>query len=82
MTDLMFPKHKPIRLDSRGMAKLRTQAVIRDGGRCVQCGSRYWLELSHDVPRGRGGSDTIDNVHMRCKKCHIKRDLHGQPGHF
>ena len=26
--------------------------------RCVDCGGTNWLELSHNIPRGRGGSDT------------------------
>jgi hypothetical protein len=80
-TDAAFPKHRPIRLDAKGMAKLRSQAVTRDGGRCVDCGGRYWLELSHDIPRGRGGSDVLENVHLRCKKCHVAYDIKG-PHHF
>jgi 5-methylcytosine-specific restriction endonuclease McrA len=79
---MLFPKHKPIRLKGKAMSQLREQAMERDGGRCVECGSTFWLELSHDIPRGRGGSDVLENVHMRCKRDHIKRDGHGQPMHF
>jgi 5-methylcytosine-specific restriction endonuclease McrA len=81
-TEAAFPKHKPIRLNAKGMAKLRSQAMSRDGGRCVKCGSQWWLELSHKKPRGRGGSDTLDNVWILCKSCHVEYDLHGCPGHF
>lgn len=40
------------------------------------------LELSHDKPRGQGGSDVIENVRPRCRYHHRLRDLHGQDGHF
>lgn len=78
----MFPKNRPIRLDSRRMKKLYQRVMERDGFRCVDCGSAYWVELSHDLPRSLGGSDTEENCHSRCKRCHIKRDGHGQPMHF
>ena len=78
---LAFPKLKPIRLDAAGMKKLRQAVFLRDQ-RCVDCGSMWWLELSHDIPRSLGGSDTERNCHVRCKRCHIKRDGHGEPMHF
>jgi hypothetical protein len=40
------------------------------------------LELSHDIPRGRGGSDVAENVRPRCRKHHRIRDLNNCPGHF
>jgi hypothetical protein len=67
-----------VRLAGADMAELRWHATGRDTHKCVDChdyGS--WaepLELSHDVPRGRGGSDVLENVHMRCRTCHRKRD--------
>ncbi len=80
-TEAAFPKHKPTRLNAKGMAKLRSRVFSRDGGRCVECGSRYWLELSHIIPRGRGGSDTESNTRVLCKKCHVAYDIKG-PHHF
>ena len=74
-----------VRLAGRDMEELRNEASNRDNWRCVEAigGNVYSplgqycegpLELSHDIPRGRGGSDVIDNVHMRCNKHHRMRD--------
>jgi hypothetical protein len=87
-----------VRLFGRDMIALHERVFERDGHRCVDCGwpyaGRSWtycelvqrgdihLELSHNIPRGRGGSDTEENTACRCRICHRKRDLHGQPGHF
>jgi 5-methylcytosine-specific restriction endonuclease McrA len=79
---MMFPKHRPIRLKGKAMGELRKQVFARDGNCCVECGSTYWLELSHEIPRSLGGSDTPENTKCRCKKHHIARDMHGCPGHF
>lgn len=67
-----------VRLAGADMTELRLQAMRRDNWTCVDCdlfrGHWIQLELSHDVPRGRGGSDILDNVHMRCRPHHRKRD--------
>jgi 5-methylcytosine-specific restriction endonuclease McrA len=77
-----FPKTQPVRLTGTAMSALRAQCFERDGNRCVDCGSTWWLTMSHIISRGRRGSDTIDNVATRCWPCHVKYDLHGCPGHF
>jgi hypothetical protein len=51
----------------------------RDGYRCVRCGwsreawtredPRY-LVLHHRKPHGRGGPNTVDNLEVRCNRCH------------
>jgi len=71
-----------IRLHGQAMSDLRRRVFDRDGNCCVDCGGTNWLELSHNIPRGCGGSDTEENTACRCRACHIKLDLHGQPGHF
>jgi hypothetical protein len=71
-----------IRLFGLDMSHLRERVFARDQNCCVDCGSSYWLQLSHDVPRSMGGGDTEDNTHARCIICHRKKDLHGMPGHF
>jgi hypothetical protein len=63
-----------VRLAGSDMKALRNHTLARDQHSCVDCQSWHDLELSHDVPRGRGGSDVLENVHMRCRPCHRKRD--------
>ena len=54
----------------------------RDGWVCHLCGwhavgrNRYFLHAHHIVPRGRGGTDTLDNLISLCLECHAE-----QPGH-
>ena len=69
-----------VRLKGKDMSELHERVFDRDGWVCVE-GKDIWqigcsgpLELSHDVPRGRGGSDTEENTHVRCKKHHMLRD--------
>lgn len=75
-------KHRRIRLKGAQLRRLHDRVFERDGNRCIECGSTYWLEMSHNIPRSLGGDDSMENCWTRCKKCHIKRDGHGQPMHF
>jgi hypothetical protein len=45
----------------------------RDGGQCVDCGSREHLEYDHIIPVSRGGSNTTRNIELRCKSCNRKK---------
>jgi tetratricopeptide (TPR) repeat protein len=45
----------------------------RDGGKCVNCGSEIDLEYDHIIPVAKGGSSTIQNIQILCKKCNRKK---------
>ncbi len=53
---------------------LRAEAIIRADYRCewATCGlpSQWKLEMSHIIPLGSGGADTLENVWMLCKYHH------------
>ncbi len=63
-------------------SELRDAAMERAGGRCEWpgCGTATdwtWLgglEMSHIIPMGSGGKDTIENVWMLCKYHHDMHD--------
>ena len=41
----------------------------RDGGRCVNCGSKENLEYDHVIPVNMGGSNTARNLQLLCETC-------------
>lgn len=46
----------------------------RDGGKCVQCGSRDNLHYDHDIPFSKGGSSlTAVNVRLLCARHNLEK---------
>jgi 5-methylcytosine-specific restriction endonuclease McrA len=41
----------------------------RDGGRCVECGSRFDLQYDHVIPVALGGASTVQNLQILCAPC-------------
>jgi 5-methylcytosine-specific restriction endonuclease McrA len=68
-----------VRLSGPEMRNLRRSAFMRSAGRCENAPSdercpkfiSWWTgELAHMIDRGKGGSDSIDNVLFTCQRCH------------
>lgn len=50
--------------------ELPRQVKLRDGYRCVTCGSAERLEAHHIVPVSAGGEHTLENMVTLCHHCH------------
>ena len=59
----------------RRALKKKVQELVwdRDGGKCVECGSRENLQFDHIIPHSRGGSDTLENLQILCAKCNLTK---------
>jgi hypothetical protein len=53
--------------------RVRHEVWRRDGGSCVDCGSRARLEFDHIIPFSRGGSGTARNLELRCEPCNRRK---------
>ncbi len=50
-------------------------------GTCEQCGTRLDLQADHIVSKEAGGSDTLDNFQLLCRRCNVvKRPSHKKGG--
>ena len=67
-------RHVPIRMQVCS----RKNIYIRDGHRCMYCGTRFGSEsltLDHVIPRSHGGRNEWSNLVAACNKCnHRKAD--------
>ncbi len=41
------------------------------GDDCFACGDTLRLERCHIVPKHKGGTDAVDNLHVLCATCHV-----------
>lgn len=56
--------------------KIRERVWQRDGGRCVICGSKKDIEYDHIIPYSKGGSNSMGNIQLLCKRHNqIKTDF-------
>ena len=56
--------------------RVRTQAMLRSGGRCEQCGDAAPSEVHHLRYPPWGTFDTPDNLVAVCHRCHC--EIHGK----
>jgi 5-methylcytosine-specific restriction endonuclease McrA len=55
-----------------GWAWGELRAAVRARDRvCVRCGSRERLAVHHRVPLAEGGTNELQNLELRCSRCHV-----------
>lgn len=68
--DKMTDASKPDRYIT---SSVKMEVWRRDGGKCVECGSKEKLEYDHIIPVSKGGSSTARNVQLLCEKCNRRK---------
>ena len=49
--------------------RVRRRVWQRDRGACVVCGTREGLRFERIIAIGRGGSNSVRNLELRCRSC-------------
>jgi hypothetical protein len=71
--------------DERYSSTYQRKLIVheRDQNTCLCCGEVFedtsHLDVDHNVPRGRGGPNTISNKMTLCRRCHEAK--HGERDH-
>jgi len=53
---------------------VKSDVYKRDKGCCQQCGySGDYIEYDHIIPRSKGGSNTVDNIQLLCRRCNLQK---------
>jgi len=53
--------------------EIRSEVWYRDGGCCVMCNAAEYLEFDHIIPLSKGGSTSVENLQIMCRKCNSEK---------
>lgn len=60
--------------DNNKPIKSRRELIfLRDGNKCLACGSEENLTIDHIIPKAQDGDNTEDNLQTLCEECNHKK---------
>ena len=60
----------------RILKEVRREVWNRDNGKCTECGAKDYLEYDHIIPVSKGGSNTVNNIQLLCRRWNRKNWAH------
>lgn len=66
-----YQRNGPQRIPIPNDVKLAAWA--RDGGACVQCGSKDNIHFDHVIPVAKGGGNGLENIQILCAPCNLRK---------
>jgi 5-methylcytosine-specific restriction endonuclease McrA len=67
-------KHEARYVQYANLADLMYDLVLRDGYRCLCCGSTKGLNIDHVRPVSKGGKTELENLQILCRSCNEAKD--------
>lgn len=52
---------------------VKSSVWLRDEGKCIECNAQEYLEFDHIIPFSKGGSNSINNIQLLCRKCNLSK---------
>jgi hypothetical protein len=49
--------------------------IKENGNVCFACGTEGIVERCHIIPKQKGGSDIVSNIHLLCRECHMESEI-------
>ena len=74
------PVEKPQKRKKKIPRTLRWEIFVRDGFRCVNCGSQQKLRVDHKYPETMGGTLDPDNLQTLCDTCNCRKGRYVRDG--